>query len=276
MEFRQVVAVCRSAAAAAAAAATGTRPSLAAGTRPFASGVLGQRHHFSTDNPQQSGAATPAPQPPSEPAPARPLSMADKVAQLQASLSQSMPPSVAPRPPIRKNNILDEPHDAHRRAPTFPSSSSSSSSPGSGGAEGGAGDLLNLPTQISSDMEQATGTSGGGGGGGGADGEVVMSTWSEDEFLPKHYDVTEPELRLRPSTGRTIPIKNNVDVARGFRLLQRAVAQNKIRAHVRLTRFHERPALKRKRLLRERWRERFKNGFRATINRVMELKAQGW
>ncbi|AEO61051.1 hypothetical protein MYCTH_2310836 [Thermothelomyces thermophilus ATCC 42464] len=293
MEFRQVVSVCRSAAAAA------TRPSLAS-TRPFPSSVLIQRHQFSTNNKQQSEAAAAAAavqQPPSE-TPVNPRSPAYRVAQLQASLSQnpSSSSSLPPRPPIRKNNMLEGSQKSWAapqarsgggnsssggaslfrnttltgRAPTSSSSSSSSSA--------GTGDLFNLPTQITSDMERATGA-----GGSKSDGSTgttgtteTMSTWSEDEFLPKHYDVSEPELRLRPSTGRTIQIKGNVDLARGFRLLHRAVSQNKIKAHVRLTRFHERPALKRKRLKRERWQERFRQGFRATINRVMELKAQGW
>ncbi|KAL2176971.1 mitochondrial 37S ribosomal protein bS21m [Thermothelomyces heterothallicus CBS 202.75] len=286
MEFRQVVSVCRSAAAAA------TRPSLAS-TRPFPSSVLIQRHQFSTNNKQQSeAAATAAPvqQPPSE-TPVNRRSPAYRVAQLQASLSQNPSSSLPPRPPIRKNNMLEGSQKSWAapqarsggnnssggaslfrnttltgRAPTSSSSSSSSA---------GTGDLFNLPTQITSDMERATGA-GGSKSDGSAGTTETMSTWSEDEFLPKHYDVSEPELRLRPSTGRTIQIKGNVDLARGFRLLHRAVSQNKIKAHVRLTRFHERPALKRKRLKRERWQERFRHGFRATINRVMELKAQGW
>ncbi|KAL2165741.1 hypothetical protein VTG60DRAFT_3927 [Thermothelomyces hinnuleus] len=281
MEFRQVVSVCRSAAAAA------TRPSLAS-TRPFPSSVLIHRHQFSTNNKQQSEAAAAAVQQPPSEAPVNPRSPAYRVAQLQASLSQNPSSSLPPRPPIRKNNMLEGSQKswAAPQARSGGNNSSGTSSlfrnttltgqaPTSSSSSAGTGDLFNLPTQITSDMERATGA-----GGSKSDGSTgtteTMSTWSEDEFLPKHYDVSEPELRLRPSTGRTIQIKGNVDLARGFRLLQRAVSQNKIKAHVRLTRFHERPALKRKRLKRERWQERFKHGFRATINRVMELKAQGW
>ncbi|KAL2153517.1 hypothetical protein VTH82DRAFT_4672 [Thermothelomyces myriococcoides] len=294
MEFRQVVSVCRSA-----AAVVATRPSLAS-TRLLTSSVLVQRCQFTTNNKQQSEAAAAAVQQPpsSESQVTPPRSPAYKVAQLQATLSQNPTSSLPPRPPIRSSNMLEDSQrswavpqarsgggdgggggisslfrntmltgQAPNPTTTTTSSSSSSSSTSSSSSssslsEETGSDPFNLPEQIASDMERATGP--------------MMSTWSEDEFLPKHYDVSEPELRLRPSTGRTIPIKGNVDVARGFRLLQRVVSQNKLRAHVRLTRFHERPALKKKRLRSERWRERFKNGFRATINRVMELKAQGW
>jgi len=270
MEFRQVVSVCRSAAAA-------TRPSLAS-TRLFPTAILVQRHQFTTNNKQQSEAAAAAVQQPQSEPPVNPRSPAYRVAQLQASLSQN-PSTMPPRPPIRKNNMLEGSQQKSWATPQVRGGGGSNGKGKSlfrnttltGRAPTGtaSGDLFNLPTQITSDMERATGTNAN-------NTSTTMSTWNEDEFLPKHYDVSEPELRLRPSTGRTIHVKGNVDLARGFRLLQRAVSQNKIKADVRLTKFHERPALKRKRLKRERWQARFKNGFRATINRVMELKAQGW
>jgi small subunit ribosomal protein MRP21 len=140
-------------------------------------------------------------------------------------------------------------------------------------APGGSGSLFNLPTQITSDMERATTTTT-------TDSTtargIPMSTWNEEEFLPKHYDVTEPELRLRPSTGRTVHVRGNVDLARGFRLLHRAVTQNKIKRDERMARAYERPGLKRKRLKSERWAARFKYAFKSTIARAMELKGQGW
>jgi hypothetical protein len=54
------------------------------------------------------------------------------------------------------------------------------------------------------------------------------------------------------------------------------VRKNRIKMEVAMQRFHERPGLKRKRLRRERWRKRFKEGFVATIKRVKELRKQGW
>lgn len=86
----------------------------------------------------------------------------------------------------------------------------------------------------------------------------------------------ELNIRLRPSTGRTFYVSGHQDFATALKQLNRAVAMNQVRKDVRLQRFHERPALKRKRKLRERWRVRFKDGFKAAVNRAFELKNQGW
>jgi len=83
-------------------------------------------------------------------------------------------------------------------------------------------------------------------------------------------------LRLNPSTGRTINIGGNIDVGRGFRLLEQSCARNRVRSDFTKQRFHERGGLKRKRLRRERWRRRFMEGFKATVARVKHLKTQGW
>ena len=85
-----------------------------------------------------------------------------------------------------------------------------------------------------------------------------------------------PTMRLVPRLGRTVHVSRNVDVARSFRLLNAQVSQNKVRRQAQLQREHERPGLKRKRLKCERWRARFKRGFKATVNRVTELTKQGW
>ncbi|KAJ2971584.1 hypothetical protein NUW58_g9374 [Xylaria curta] len=74
-------------------------------------------------------------------------------------------------------------------------------------------------------------------------------------------------LRMVPRTGRTVYVKNNVDVARSFKLLAQQVAQNGVRRDFYLQRFHERPGKKRKRLRSQRWERRFKKGFKATISR---------
>ncbi|KAI0458609.1 hypothetical protein F5B21DRAFT_500116 [Xylaria acuta] len=83
-------------------------------------------------------------------------------------------------------------------------------------------------------------------------------------------------LRMVPRTGRTVYVRNNVDVARSFKLLAVQVSQNLLRRDFQLQRFHERAGKKRKRLLSERWRKRFNRGFKATVSRVRELTAQGW
>ncbi|KAH6856266.1 hypothetical protein B0I37DRAFT_366940 [Chaetomium sp. MPI-CAGE-AT-0009] len=268
MEFRQVVSVCRAAAAA-------TRPSLAS-TRPSPASILLQQRHFTSNNKQQSEAAAAVAVAADQPSPTPNY---QRVSQLQTSISQNRTSSTPPRPPpppFRLGNMLD----GQKRTPpswAVPQTGNGSRSPllrntmltgraptGSGSSGGG---LYNLATQITSDMERATGAGPSLG---------AMSTWDEEAFLPKHYDVAEPELRLRPSTGRTVDIKGSVDLARGFRLLQRAVSQNRIKSDVRQAKFYERPALKRKRQKRERWQVRFKEGFRAAVVRAMELKGQGW
>lgn len=83
-------------------------------------------------------------------------------------------------------------------------------------------------------------------------------------------------MRLTPTTGRTVHITPNLDLARGLQLLDQSIRRNKIRATSNSQRFHERPGLKRKRLKSIRWRKRFLLGFKATVNRVKQLKKQGW
>ncbi|KAI1265255.1 hypothetical protein F5Y18DRAFT_64124 [Xylariaceae sp. FL1019] len=83
-------------------------------------------------------------------------------------------------------------------------------------------------------------------------------------------------LRLVPRTGRTVHVGKGVDVARSFKLLAIQVAQNRVRNDFQKQRFHERPGLKRKRLKSERWQDRFRRGFQATVARVRELNRQGW
>jgi len=83
-------------------------------------------------------------------------------------------------------------------------------------------------------------------------------------------------LRLNPSMGRHASVTTTVDVGRAFRIVEMSCGRNKVRGDAAKQRFHERPGLKRKRLQRERWRKRFQEGFRATVNRVKQLKHQGW
>lgn len=83
-------------------------------------------------------------------------------------------------------------------------------------------------------------------------------------------------LRLEPKTGRTVSVGGGIDVGRAFRLLGQSCSRNGVRRDFQLQRFHERGGLKRKRLRRERWRKRFMDGFRATVDRVKEMKRQGW
>ncbi|ROW05829.1 hypothetical protein VMCG_05170 [Cytospora schulzeri] len=103
-----------------------------------------------------------------------------------------------------------------------------------------------------------------------------------DDFATAHQhkkeSVMDVKLRLRPSIGRTVHCGkgSKVDLARGLQLLNTQVRKNKVSQDLMRQRFHERPGLKRKRLRRERWRARFKDGFKATCGRVRELARQGW
>lgn len=92
-------------------------------------------------------------------------------------------------------------------------------------------------------------------------------------LLPKQEKIP---IRLSPSTGRSVAIQGHVDVARGFKLMERTVAFNGIRRQATQQRYHERRALKKKRLQRQRWRVKFMAGFKATVAKVKKLKKQGW
>lgn len=85
-------------------------------------------------------------------------------------------------------------------------------------------------------------------------------------------------VRSRPSVGRTIELdpSKGLDFARGLNLLGATIATNRVRGDRTKQRYHERPGLKRKRLKSERWRRNFKKGFDATVQRVKQMKAQGW
>ncbi|KAF2196475.1 hypothetical protein GQ43DRAFT_255421 [Delitschia confertaspora ATCC 74209] len=89
----------------------------------------------------------------------------------------------------------------------------------------------------------------------------------------------EPEVypRLNASTGRSIELNDRGrDLVRGLGMLNSLLARNQVKRDFNKQRFHERPGLKRKRLKSERWRRRFKDGFRQVVGRVSELTAKGW
>lgn len=87
-----------------------------------------------------------------------------------------------------------------------------------------------------------------------------------------------PPFRLGPTLGRTVSVdaSKNIDVARAFTLVNVRCASNKVRQDARSQLFYERPGTRRKRLLSERWRRRFKENFKATVRRVEEMRRKGW
>ena len=100
--------------------------------------------------------------------------------------------------------------------------------------------------------------------------------------ISKDVDKTTPRARRtiqsRPSVGRTIELDphKGIDFGRSLNMLGARLAQNKVRGMKSKQQFHERPGMKRKRLRSERWRRFFKAGFQATVQRVKQMKMQGW
>lgn len=66
------------------------------------------------------------------------------------------------------------------------------------------------------------------------------------------------------------------DFGKALRNLEILCAVNGVRKDQQRQRYHERPGMKRKRLERERWRKFFKEGFRAAVGRVKEMRRKGW
>ncbi|KAF1353823.1 hypothetical protein BDV97DRAFT_396631 [Delphinella strobiligena] len=95
---------------------------------------------------------------------------------------------------------------------------------------------------------------------------------------PEPVRLPDPLPAYGPSVGRTVAVDPNrgMDVGRAFRSLEINCSRNKVRADFNRQRFHERGGLKRKRLRSERWRRRFKEGFRGMVKMVSQMKKQGW
>ncbi|KKP03777.1 hypothetical protein THAR02_04107 [Trichoderma harzianum] len=91
-----------------------------------------------------------------------------------------------------------------------------------------------------------------------------------------------PKIRTEAVTGRTVFIKDRLSPtsaptpAVAIRVLERMCRDQKVRNKYHSQKFHERKGLKKKRLRSQRWRARFKTGFKAAVNKVLELKKQGW
>ncbi|KAI0398461.1 hypothetical protein F5Y17DRAFT_4818 [Xylariaceae sp. FL0594] len=109
-------------------------------------------------------------------------------------------------------------------------------------------------------------------------GEEDMLTTSDfkDEAQTTTAAPLRPPMRLAPRLGRTIHVKPNGDVAYAFKMLGREVALNGVPGLWRRQKFHERAGMRRKRVKHQRWVKKFRLGFKATVDRVLELKAQGW
>lgn len=85
-------------------------------------------------------------------------------------------------------------------------------------------------------------------------------------------------MKPRPSLGRTVEVipDRGMDLGRALRSLDINCAVNSVRRDAYKQRFYERPGLKRKRLKSERWRRRFKIGFKAVVAKVKAMRRKGW
>ncbi len=85
-------------------------------------------------------------------------------------------------------------------------------------------------------------------------------------------------IKSRPSLGRTIQVlpDRGMDVGRAMRTLAINCKLNNVRRDAARQRYYERPGLKRKRVKRERWRRRFKIGFKAIVAKVKSMRRKGW
>ena len=87
-----------------------------------------------------------------------------------------------------------------------------------------------------------------------------------------------PPVRLDAFIGRSqnVDPQKGMDLSRALRSMEIKLAVNRVRADFNYQRFHERPGLKRKRLKSQRWRKRFKEGFKAVVGKVQDMRRRGW
>ncbi|KAI9846845.1 MAG: hypothetical protein M1838_001120 [Thelocarpon superellum] len=106
----------------------------------------------------------------------------------------------------------------------------------------------------------------------------AASPGSSVKLTQPPHEPPRPTTRLSPSLGRSILIdpKRGTDLGRGLIYLSSLLSQNNVKGDHFRQRFHERPGLKRKRLKSERWRKRFKVGFKLMLNKVRQMKKKGW
>ncbi|KAI5854142.1 hypothetical protein BZA05DRAFT_393339 [Tricharina praecox] len=79
--------------------------------------------------------------------------------------------------------------------------------------------------------------------------------------------------KMGPTAGRSIIVQ--ADVAQAFMKLRSIISQNKVRQDFHRQKFYEPKGIRRKRLRSERYRVRFKEGFRRMISVVLDMKKKG-
>lgn len=96
-----------------------------------------------------------------------------------------------------------------------------------------------------------------------------------DELSQELHETSSISLRLKPTLGRTVEGLNG-DAVKGFRIMERKCADNKIKQDARKQLFHVRRGQARKDIRRVRWRKLFLEGFIAECGRVRRMRKQGW
>lgn len=91
--------------------------------------------------------------------------------------------------------------------------------------------------------------------------------------LPPMASSRKP-MELGPKVGRSIVV-NKGDLNAAMNRLKTAIFVNNVRTDSNEQKFHERRGIKRKRMKRERFRKRFKEGFKKMVSIVLEMKRQG-
>ncbi len=112
-------------------------------------------------------------------------------------------------------------------------------------------------------------------------GAAVDGSESSRSTAPKKTSLKPRAVRTiqsSPSVGRTVEVvpERGMDLPRALRKLEIRIALNGVRKDQMKQRFHERPGMKRKRLRSERWRARFKRGFKAMVQKVQAMRNKGW
>lgn len=94
----------------------------------------------------------------------------------------------------------------------------------------------------------------------------------------EHEAMESRTLRLGPELGRTLMVNptTGADLAGAIRSLEALCSRNRVRADARRDLFYVRKGQRRKVLRSQRWRELFKQGFKAEVSRVRRMVRQGW
>lgn len=104
--------------------------------------------------------------------------------------------------------------------------------------------------------------------------QIARSDMNNRIALPR----LRPPVRLDAFVGRSEEVdpSKGLDLGRALRKMEVKLALNNVRLDFQRQRFHERAGLKRKRLKSVRWRRRFKEGFRAVVAKVQDMRRKGW